>query len=75
MPYALCLYTGGRGGAETCRREEVQEAQTGEALNQGTPFYLLYWYKSTNTDAEDAPRSFQSRYSILLAVLVQKYKY
>jgi hypothetical protein len=28
-----------------------------EAFNQGTPFYLLYWYKSTNTDAEDAPRS------------------
>jgi hypothetical protein len=56
MPYALCLHTGGRGGAETCRREEVKEAQTGEALNQGTPFYLLYWYKSTNTDADDAPR-------------------
>ena len=28
-----------------------------EALNQGTPFFLLYWYKSTNTDADDAPRS------------------
>jgi hypothetical protein len=52
MPYALCLYTEGTEGAETCRREEVEEAQTGEALYQGTPFYLLYWYRSTNTDAE-----------------------
>ena len=34
--------------------------------------YWLYWYKSTNTDAEDAPRA---HVLIILALLLQKYKY
>ncbi len=37
-----------------------------------TPFPLLYWYKSTDTDADAAA---SPRYSVSLALLVQKYTY
>ncbi len=34
--------------------------------------HWLYWYKSTNTDAGDAPRA---QVLIIVALLAQKYKY
>jgi hypothetical protein len=40
------------------------------------PDYLLYWYKSTNTDADSAAGSVGAAHCArLLALLVQKYKY
>jgi hypothetical protein len=46
------------------------------ATGAGAPDYLLYWYKSTNTDADSAAGSVGAAHCArLLALLVQKYKY
>jgi hypothetical protein len=57
--------------AEKIKRPLV-DTDTNRYLN-----YLLYWYKSTNTGAEDQAPARRCRQQVLnlLAILVQKYTY
>jgi hypothetical protein len=58
--------------------EELEQAskQTEQLAQQ---FYLLYWYKRTNTDSRGAGAGAQAdraaSAAVLLALLVQTYKY
>jgi hypothetical protein len=55
---------------------KMQESMWGEGAQ--VSLYLLYWYKSTNTDAEgaaDRQGPYECEVVLTSAVLVQKYEY